>query len=241
MLDKLLSKSGMFFSASSQTHPKLWSSEFYILKLLLRKLEYAKAKYVLKLNSPKLLDMGCAEMPYKPIFEAVVGSYIGIDIDSNQYADIHFSSDGSVPLLNNSIDIILSTQVLEHVFSPQNYLSECYRVLKPGGVMFLSTHGYWCYHPCPTDFWRWTGMGLRKIVEDAGFQLVESSGLMSLASTAAQLFQCSIDQRLPNSRFIRYCKIPFYVLMQSLAQFLDFTIPSNKEDDACVFFLVIQK
>ncbi len=44
---------------------------------------------------------------------------------------------------------------------PGLYLSECFRVLRPGGQLLLSTHGVFPYHPDPVDLWRWTCEGLR--------------------------------------------------------------------------------
>src|SRR3546814_1646938 len=86
-------------------------------------------------------------------------------------------------------DIVLSNQVLEHVDSPQGYLEEARRLMKPDGVLLLSTHGYWFYHPTPNDYWRWTSAGLRKTMEASGFEIVEFTGIMGLISSGLQLFQ----------------------------------------------------
>src|SRR6185436_6911761 len=71
-----------------------------------------------------------------------------------------------------SADAVVSFQVLEHVDDVETYLSECNRVLRPGGRLVLTTHGIWVYHPMAgicEDYWRWTGAGLRKTVEAYGF------------------------------------------------------------------------
>jgi SAM-dependent methyltransferase len=86
-------------------------------------------------------------------------------------------------------DVVVSTQVLEHVPDPRAYLLECRRILKPGGMLILTTHGYWEYHPQPTDLWRWTGPGLRKLVEASGFRVLDCTGLLGLASSGLHLFQ----------------------------------------------------
>lgn len=43
------------------------------------------------------------------------------------------------PLKDNSFDIIYSNQVLEHLFYPEKFLKEARRVLKPQGLLILST------------------------------------------------------------------------------------------------------
>lgn len=43
------------------------------------------------------------------------------------------------PIKNNSFDLIYSNQVLEHLFYPEKFLKEAHRVLKPQGLLILST------------------------------------------------------------------------------------------------------
>lgn len=152
MLEQISSNKKDIAYDYDRVYPKRWNPYFYVLKLLTFKIEYFAKEYITKINNPVLLDMGCGNMPYRLILESVTSKYIGVDITDNQQADIHIAANGQVPLPDSCADIILSTQVLEHVISPQDYLNECYRLLKPGGFIILSTHGYWCYHPVPTDF-----------------------------------------------------------------------------------------
>lgn len=58
-------------------------------------------------------------------------------------------------------------QVLEHAESPDGVLSEIYRVLRPAGIAFVSTHGVARYHANQgafEDYWRWTHAGLDRLV-----------------------------------------------------------------------------
>ena len=145
-----------------------------------------------------LLDLGCGEMPYRPIFEARMARYLGADLPRNARADISVDESGRVPMPDESVDVVLSSQVLEHVSSPQTYLAEAHRVLKPKGAMLLSTHGHWMFHPDPTDYWRWTGDGLRRQLESAGFEVASLAGVMNLAACGLQLFQDGVSPALPH-------------------------------------------
>jgi 2-polyprenyl-3-methyl-5-hydroxy-6-metoxy-1,4-benzoquinol methylase len=40
---------------------------------------------------------------------------------------------------SKSFDLVLASEVVEHLWSPQNFFSEAFRVLKPGGFLILST------------------------------------------------------------------------------------------------------
>ena len=46
----------------------------------------------------------------------------------------------------NSIDIIYSASVLEHIQSLDKAFKECYRILKPGGIMIHSYHPFYSYN-----------------------------------------------------------------------------------------------
>lgn len=127
-----------------------------------------------------VLDMGCGTMPYRPLFTSRGARYLGADIDGTP--DILIDAQGALPLADESVDFVVSFQVLEHVRDVAGYLSTIRRVLRTGGSMFLSTHGVWPYHPHPTDYWRWTREGLRVTLEDAGFKI---QGMAALCGPAA--------------------------------------------------------
>ena len=79
--------------------------------------------------------------------------------------DFEYAADGRLPAEAADYDCILSTQVLEHVEDPAAYLQECYRVLSPGGHLLLTTHGIFEDHAVPRDYWRWTAVGLQRMIE----------------------------------------------------------------------------
>lgn len=125
-----------------------------------------------------VIDYGAGSKPYRELFSEVE-SYRGADFVIHEEGDILLPNEVDLPLADGSVDHVLSFQVFEHVASPQNYLRECHRVLKPGGMLLLSTHGTWCYHPGPTngDYWRWTHEGLSKILAESGLQVEECRAL----------------------------------------------------------------
>jgi len=47
-----------------------------------------------------------------------------------------------LPFPDGAFDVVFSHSVIEHVASAEGYLSECHRVLRPGGVLYLSTAPY---------------------------------------------------------------------------------------------------
>ncbi len=184
-----------------------------------------------------LLDYGCGAMPYRALLEPHLASYIGADLPGNADATATLDAAGRVDLPDASADFVLSSQVLEHVPDPVAYLAECRRLLRPGGKLFISTHGVWWHHPHPVDFWRWTGEGLRKILGEAGFTVTEFRGLMGLGATGAYLMQDGLYKKIPS-----LLRPPFYLTMQTLAAVLDrFTTDEQRQNNASVFLAVCQR
>lgn len=117
----------------------------------------------------RLLDYGCGGSPYRSLFKN--SQYVRADFTPCEGLDFLLPEDSSVPEGASSFDMVLSTQVLEHVPDPTHYVAECFRVLKPGGSLLLTTHGIFEDHGCPYDYHRWTADGLRLLLERAGFKI----------------------------------------------------------------------
>jgi SAM-dependent methyltransferase len=79
----------------------------------------------------------------------------------------------ALPMADNRYDMILCTQVLEHVPRPEAVLGELFRVLKPGCKLWLSAPVFYEEHLQPYDFYRYTRFGLVHLFENAGFQIDE--------------------------------------------------------------------
>jgi SAM-dependent methyltransferase len=162
-----------------------------------------------------VLDFGCADQPYRELLPPHV-EYRGADLEGNPMADLTIRPDGSLPLPDESVDLVLSTQVLEHVRDPAHYLREAKRVLRPGGGLVLTTHGIMYFHPDPVDYWRWTADGLRALIEEADLRVEQVEGGLGLAATAVQLFQDATFFKVP-----RVLRRTYATVMQAAIGLLD--------------------
>ncbi len=107
----------------------------------------------------RTLDFGCGSKPYQDLFKKSE-CYIGIDVRSsghdhgNSKIDIFFDGE-TIPIQNNSLDCVVSFQVLEHVFDIDSALTEMHRTLKPEGLLLITVPFAWDEHEIPNDFKRY--------------------------------------------------------------------------------------
>lgn len=144
-------------------------------------------------GAESLLDIGTADgLLASGVKERVPGirRVFGLDLQSDQLKYNPFmvvSGDCCLmPFAADSFDIITAAAVIEHLNMPEDFLKECYRVLKPGGGLFLT---------CPAPFFEWvaTKMGylkyadhvaryglsdLRVLCDDVGFRTVMAKKFM---------------------------------------------------------------
>ncbi|HMQ70824.1 MAG: class I SAM-dependent methyltransferase [Candidatus Competibacter sp.] len=107
-----------------------------------------------------ILDVGCGRGSYAEdsvqirrnlrIIQGKVSKVIGIDVDQNAQHnpfldEFHLIQGNSWPLDDNSIDLIICDNVLEHVCNPDTFFAEIYRVLKHNGLLCIRTPNRWSY------------------------------------------------------------------------------------------------
>jgi SAM-dependent methyltransferase len=107
----------------------------------------------------RVVDVGCGDRPYEPILRPIAAEYVGVDATAGPAVDVVANAD-ALPFDDERFDLLLCSQVLEHVEDPAACVAEAWRVTAAGGTVLLSTHGVVNYHPNPEDYWRWTHAGL---------------------------------------------------------------------------------
>ncbi len=172
---------------SRRLNPRIWDYNWYQLRLIRRAIERVLSIAVKPNKTTVALDLGGGERPYEPLLSERGVRYVGVDLVGNPRADVTFAPGEQVPMKDGCADIVLSSQVLEHVLDVEAYLLECRRLLKPGGLLLLSTHGFWVYHPYPVDVRRWTCWGLKYELEKHGFHVEEQVGCMGPLAYTTQL------------------------------------------------------
>lgn len=149
------------------------------MKISRTKLEQFIAEHA---SDKKALDVGARRGRYNNLFP----NKISIDIDEESNPDI-VADAHNLPFEENTFEIILCTEVLEHVDNPFKVAKELHRVLKPGGKLILTTRFMYPLHEAPRDNWRFTVFNLRSLFSE--FNEVEVLAETDSITTFASLFQ----------------------------------------------------
>lgn len=185
---QVVATTALSFEQQRRLQPRLWDTDW----LVLRGMHTAIDAMAARIASPGTvaLDFGCGAKPYAPLFTMRGATYIGADFGGTQ--DIEIATNGKLGAADQSADVVLSFQVLEHVRDLDTYLAEAARVLRgDSGTLLLSTHGTWLYHPHPEDHRRWTREGLIGDLSMRGFEVTECTPVVGpLAWTTMVRLTC---------------------------------------------------
>lgn len=120
-------------------------------------------------------DIGCGKKPFQQAVEERAQKYIGVDVPDGFYDPAHIDLVGSaydVPAPDGSADVVLSCQVLEHLYEPDKALHETNRLLKRDGLFIISFPFLYPMHAMPYDYFRYTDYLFEKKVEECGFKVL---------------------------------------------------------------------
>jgi SAM-dependent methyltransferase len=199
--------------------PPIARPDYLHLRALVASLRQAIERELGQQRALHVLDLGCGYKPYFPLFQPFVASYIGVDPQPEVSTPDSVAIAEGLPFPNRAFDVVVSTQAFGYVSSPDGALREIKRVLRGGGLAIISTHGT---YPYIADSWRFTGSGLRRLFEQAGFQQirVEPNGgpLLCLWQMSILLLDAftGYGRRIP-----RWASAPAFVAANLVGQLLN--------------------
>lgn len=141
-----------------------------------------------------------------------------------------------LPIRSGTAGLTILVETLEHLAEPMRALSECHRVLRPHGLLAITTPQYWHNHGHPDDYYRYTDSGLRYLCERAGFTVIEcwSRGGPALVAFHAIHVNLSVRWR---PLFV----IPFYRLVEWIDQHTYDPRPAGRHYDALGWSVLAEK
>ncbi|GAA5159131.1 class I SAM-dependent methyltransferase [Pseudonocardia eucalypti] len=139
-----------------------------------------------------VLEAGCGEGYGAALLASHGGFVVGLDYDevTTAHVAVRYPSVrvlrgnlASLPLADASVDVVANLQVIEHLWDQEGFLLECYRVLRPGGLLLVTTPNRITFSPGrdtplnPFHTRELSGAELASLLVDAGFAVRELLGL----------------------------------------------------------------
>lgn len=106
------------------------------------------------------------------------------------------------PFQKETVDIVISTGVLEHVADDHRYMAEICRILKPGGLLHIELPFLQQYHEDPIDCRRLTAPGLKLYLEQNGFEVITYGVHIGPTVTILTLLSYYIDLLFTGRSFL---------------------------------------
>jgi SAM-dependent methyltransferase len=115
------------------------------------------------LDGATVLDVGSGPVQFAEAFVRAGARYVGLDVDVHEVASAADSPalvgvGERLPLATASVDVVVSSNVMEHVPRPGEVVAELLRVVRPGGVVLVSYtawFSFWGGHE--TSPWHYLG------------------------------------------------------------------------------------
>ncbi|MDD4319309.1 MAG: methyltransferase domain-containing protein [Candidatus Peribacteraceae bacterium] len=136
-------------------------------------------------SDAKTLDIGCGNAQYGFLFPN--RTTLDVAPRPNVQVDIVADAHDLSMIADASFDVVLCTEVLEHLHTPERAIAEMRRVLRPGGLLLLSTRFIFPLHDVPHDYYRFTKYGLRHLL--GSFEIIELAEEAGTVETLAVLYQ----------------------------------------------------
>jgi len=121
-----------------------------------------------RLRDAQVLNVGCSAGLIDEALSSSVGAVTGIDIDAAAISSaiarglpsnvqLLVGDAMALPFENASFDVVICSQVYEHVPDVQRLMAEVHRVLRPGGVCYFAATNRWAvvemHHGLPFLSW----------------------------------------------------------------------------------------
>jgi SAM-dependent methyltransferase len=127
------------------------------------------------------LDVGCGEQPMRALVVQSGFEYSGFDVQQNAAGTVdHLGAiDAALPesLQSRRFDLILCTEVLEHVADWPHAFANLASLLNTGGRLLITCPHIWVPHEEPYDFFRPTSWGVAHHAQRAGLTALEVTRL----------------------------------------------------------------
>lgn len=121
-----------------------------------------------------ILDVGAGHGDFAQIFAG--RNYLAVDVVPYPEVDLACDIGKCIPFKENTFDMLVLMNVLEHVYHFHELLDALYYLLKPGGSLVIAVPFMIKVHQTPFDFQRYTHYSLEQMARQHGFEIALLEG-----------------------------------------------------------------
>ncbi|MCW5912002.1 MAG: methyltransferase domain-containing protein [Cyclobacteriaceae bacterium] len=128
-------------------------------------------------NGIKVLEIGPAGIPsaYQKLVSNSTIEWHTLDLEETFTGLTYIAKEEyHYPIEDQSYDLIITGQVIEHVKKIWLWIPELKRILKKGGILIIINPISWPYHEFPVDCWRIYPEGMKALCDDNQLEILES-------------------------------------------------------------------
>ena len=168
---KYIVKSGVLRASRDPAHVGVGS------RLVTDRIAALYHRFLGRYATGRLLDLGCGSAPLFGVYGPLVSETICVDWPESphlmNYVDLEHNLNLPLPFCDSSFDTVLLSDVLEHIYRPQELIGEIARVTNESGRVLINVPFLYWLHEEPHDFYRYTEFALRRLLSEAGLEVVE--------------------------------------------------------------------
>lgn len=111
-----------------------------------------------------------------------VREYVGCDLREGLGVDKILDLQ-HIDMPDKSVGTVIVLDVFEHVEFCRKSINEIHRILKPGGLLIITSVMYFPIHNHPADYWRFTPQGFRSLLAPFEISIIDTIGLKDFPCT----------------------------------------------------------
>ncbi len=168
-----------------------------------------------------------------------------INLDLFPFKNVDVVSDvADTPFKDSVVDAVILDSVMEHLPDTQGAMKEISRIIKPDGLIIMTSLFMYPYHSSPNDFFRWTEEGMKKVLNQYGFKILErgvhGGPMGALQGVLMHVFAILFCF---GSKTLYFLLVQLFMVLFSPFKLLDplFALSPYSSDVASDIFIIAQK
>ncbi len=173
-------------------------SSMHVMEKILSTLDKSRPLRVLDVGSMQIAEDDC----YRDLLAGSRWDYVGMDLEPGKNVDCVAPEPYSWPFKEDSFDVVISGQCIEHTQNLHAWFRELARVLKPGGLTGIIVPWNFNIHRHPVDCWRILPDGMT-------YLLTEVAGLQTLRvfTTDMRFGDIGVQRQAGDDRQSKLCDL----------------------------------